>query len=52
MFNQRIFQKNKAPQKPRKPVRCKGIIPGTNIKCGATLCETDGALLFIASFRL
>jgi hypothetical protein len=36
------------PQKPRKIVRCKGIIPGTNIKCRAELCETDGELLFVS----
>lgn len=35
------------PQKPRKPVRCKGRKPGTNIKCGAELCETDGELLYV-----
>lgn len=37
----------KPPHKPRKPVRCKGIVPGKNIKCRAVLCETDGEFLFV-----
>ncbi len=34
-------------QRPRKPVRCKGYIPGTNIKCQNELCETDGEFLYV-----
>jgi hypothetical protein len=31
----------------RKPVRCKGFIPGTNIKCRAELCTTNGEFLYV-----
>jgi hypothetical protein len=36
-----------AKKAPRKPVRCKEIIPGTNIKCRAELCTTDGEFLYV-----
>jgi hypothetical protein len=31
----------------RKYMHCKGTLPGTNKKCGAELCETDGEFIYL-----
>jgi hypothetical protein len=31
----------------RKYMHCKGTVPGTNKKCRAELCETDGKFIYV-----
>lgn len=31
----------------RKPMKCRGTMPGTNKPCNEILCETDGTVFFV-----